>query len=71
MVPVSNASRNAWQVVVRPTSSDHLDVRKGGVFHEDNGGYAAAVALLQSELDAPNNAYEGTILGSTVVFRKE
>ena len=71
MVPVSTAERNAWQVVIRPTSADHLDVKKGGVFHDGNGGYAAAEALLQEWLDAPNNAYQGAIMGVTVVFAKD
>jgi hypothetical protein len=71
MVPVSTAERNAWQVVIRPTAEDHLNVPKGGVWHDGNGGYAAAQSLLQEWLDPPNNAYQGAIMGVTVVFARE
>lgn len=70
MVEVLGQKKDSWQVVTRPTEVDKLDHRVGGVFHEGNGGYTAAKALLEQALGPPDNHFEGTILGpGSAVYR--
>jgi hypothetical protein len=60
---VNGQQKDSWQVVTRPTAADHLEHRVGGVYHENNGGFAGALAELEAALGPPDNHYEGTILG--------
>jgi len=64
MVEHTGQPKDAWQVVIRPTVNDRLDVRVGGIFHDGNGGYEGAKSRLAEALSVEGeNAYEGTILG--------